>query len=94
MPNNLDKLNQTVQIGPRCAFETLDSSQAQLLDEDKMLVAVEDGLHNRLARDAFTVNKLPYKDFVSQLNEDGLHRQPLIGQRRNNRFVSLKNSTN
>ena len=75
------------QTGPRCVKEILDESQAMLLAEDNMLVDVSSETR-KFKEQAAVKRSSTFR--LSQINEHQINGQPLVGQRKKSRFVSLK----
>ena len=68
-------------LGPKCVQEVLDEQEAMLFNQQKMQMAIDvtPVQQHEERRSHFKANPLQYKDFVSSLDENSLHGQPLLG---------------
>ena len=79
--------------GPRCVKEILNESQAKLLSEEKMLVDVSketQKFKEQAAVKRKSTFRTSFKNASMQMEQNKIIGQPLVGQRKRSRFVSLK----
>ena len=71
-------------LGPKCVQEVLDEQEARLFNQEQMKMAVDvtPVVEQNHRRSHFKQNRLQYKEFASSFDENSLHGQPLVGQRR------------
>ena len=81
---------QTTTFSPRCVKEQIDRSSARLLQEDQLLVDISTNDTRLMQFDQ--PFKLTYNARSKQLDENTFYGQPLLGQRKNSRFVKLMKS--